>query len=363
MTHATLRELSESVHGLSPAPDHVASCADCLATEARLRGELDLLRRADARLEPHEIRRRRGSLVSLALVAAALLSLTALVVLRTGPGALPGSRTRQEGTDLSRTIDAFLNGKEEESARARQRLVERSADALGALVDARFNRPPSIRPDALAALILELKEKRAGERGAAIFASIKKARITADMQNAPLSAVADYIREISAVTLYIDPALKPDEFVINLKVADLPLHRAFDLLGFATPIEYDVRYGVLFLGTPERLFGTPKAAATLPSAAHFRRQELDDAGKATLKKLDSLSTDLAFEGTVLSDLVFFLRDFSGLNILTQDGIGNEPVTIRTKNLPLGSVLELLALPRGLDVRIEGGALLLFKPKK
>ena len=363
MTHSTLQELTEFVHGMSPAPDHLASCAECRDTEGRLRGEFDLLRRADARIVPPARRRRPGSLVPLALAAAALLAVTALVVLRSAPSDLPGSKAPQDRIDVKKTIDVFLDGKDEESALARRALVQLGPAALGPLVDARFNGTPSIRPDALGALILELKEQRAGEAGAAIFRKLKEIRITIDMQNAPLSAVVDYLREITGLNINVDPTVEADDRFLSLKVTNVPLHRALDLMGFITPIEYDVRYGLLFIGAPERLFEIPKAAPPLPAAALFRRQEPVVSGKAAMKKMNEMKIDLAFENAPIPDILAFVRDFSGLNILLEPGLGEVPVSLKIRELQLGSALELIALPRGLDVRLEEGAVLIFKPKK
>ena len=362
MNHPTLQELTESVHGLSPASDHPASCPECRDMVARLGGELELLRRADARLAPEVPRRRLGSIIPLAFAAAILLGVTAFVVFRAEPDPAPGTGSaRQDKVDASKTIDAFLDGKEEDSAQARRLLVERGPEVLGALVEARFHRAASIRPDALAALILELKEKRAGETGAPLFRKLKTVRVTADIQNSPLTAVMAYFGEITGLNLSIDPALKPEEVFVSLKVMDVPLNRALDLLGFVTPIEYDVRYGTLFIAAPGRLFKS-RADAPIPLAALFRRQELSPEGKTALKKMNEMKMDLAFENSLLSDVVAFIRDATGLNIVLQSGVGQESITFKAKEQSISSVLELVTLPRELDARLEGETLLIFKPK-
>ena len=362
MSHSTLQELTEAVHGLSPAPSHLASCEDCRELESRLRAELDLLRRADARLEPSAPRRRLGSLLPLAVAAVALLGVIA-VILRPGSAPAPEVPALQGKVDVKQTIDFFLDGNEEDSSRARRALIELGPGVLGPLIDARSHHPASIRPDALAALILELKEKGAGEPGVAIFRQLKTFRITVDLQNSPISAVMEYFRQIASLNIFVDPALKSDEVLVSLKVNDVPLHRALDLLGFISPIDYDVRYGVLVIAAPERLFDTPQARAPLAVAALFRRQELSIPGKAALKTLNEMKIDLAFQNTFLSDIVLFIADFSKVNIVLQPGLGEEPITLISKELALGSALELLTLPRGLDLRLEGGTLILFKPKK
>jgi len=165
------------------------------------------------------------------------------------------------------------------------------------------------------------------------------------------------------LNIFVDPALKPDQFMVNLKVQDVPLHRALDLLGILSSIEYDVRYGTLFIAAPERLFELPQAAAPPPVAALFRRQELSSPGKVALKTLNEMKIDLNFQNSFLSDVVAFIVDFSRANIVVEPGLGNEPVTFKCKELAIGSVLEALTLPRGLDLRLEGGTLFVFKPKK
>jgi hypothetical protein len=47
--HPSLAELTRMAHGLAPAPDHVALCADCQEILERLEEEREALRRPAAR--------------------------------------------------------------------------------------------------------------------------------------------------------------------------------------------------------------------------------------------------------------------------------------------------------------------------
>jgi hypothetical protein len=66
--------------------------------------------------------------------------------------------------------------------------------------------------------------------------------------------------------------------------------------------------------------------------------------KAIQKKLDTMKIDLAFENTSFVDILAFIRDFSGLNIVVDAAItfdSTKSLTLKTKDLALKNVLSLL----------------------
>jgi type II secretory pathway component GspD/PulD (secretin) len=87
------------------------------------------------------------------------------------------------------------------------------------------------------------------------------------------------------------------------------------------------------------------------------------------RKLDTMKIDLAFENTKLEDILSFIRDFSGLNILLDAAVRDKvdpdkPVTFKVKDLVLKNVLKLLLSQFGLDYHItEEKVVLLTDPKK
>ena len=85
------------------------------------------------------------------------------------------------------------------------------------------------------------------------------------------------------------------------------------------------------------------------------------------RKLDTMKIDLAFENTKLDDILAFIRDFSGLNIVVDAAImvdPNKTITFKVKDLVLKNVLKLLLQQLGLDYRItEEKVVLLTDPKK
>lgn len=363
MTHPSLQELTQAVHGLSSAPDHLDLCADCRETAERLRRERDLLRRADARLEVPQPRRRFGSLLPLALAAAVLLAVTGLIVLPRPTMEPPApAGTPQEPLDVDKLIPQFLDGNEKDSSRARDLLTAAGPSVLPALIYARHTRSVSIRPDAHAALLFELKKKQSGAEP--VFQKLKAVRVTADLTKAPIADVVAFLADLSGVMFYVDPAL--GDPVIDLQVKDVPLHQTLDLLALLFRLEYDVRYGMVFVSWPDRLYSLPKQVITgrwasyIPREGHWRKQEATPEGAAVLRKLEGTKAQVSFQRTPLRDIVTFIRELTGANVLVEPGIDPDPMTLKADPLNAASILELLSLVHGLDVRLEGSAVLIYQ---
>jgi Flp pilus assembly secretin CpaC/tetratricopeptide (TPR) repeat protein len=78
-------------------------------------------------------------------------------------------------------------------------------------------------------------------------------RITIDMQNAPLTAIVDYIREISGLNIHISGIDNPDAEMISFKVQDIVLDGALRLMLQPRNKAYMVRDGVVLITTAEAL--------------------------------------------------------------------------------------------------------------
>ncbi len=87
------------------------------------------------------------------------------------------------------------------------------------------------------------------------------------------------------------------------------------------------------------------------------------------RKLDTMKIDLSFDNTKFDDILAFIRDFSGLNIVVDAAVNaqvdpNKTITFKVKDLVLKNVLKLLLTQIGLDYRItEEKVVLLTDPKK
>jgi hypothetical protein len=345
MSHVSLRELTEAVHGFDDLPPHAESCPDCAGRRKEIEREFDLLRRAEARVAPPAASSRGWRRVPVALAAALALALLSWILAR--PGAAPSVPAQDD------VLSRFLEGTSDESERAHRELLAQGPAALPRAVEARRKKPDARRADALSGLIFELKRKESGDRGKPVYDKLERMRITVDMQKAPLTAVTDYLSEISELSLSLDPALQVAE--VDLKVADTPGRHTLDLLARLTNAEWGFRWGRLYLAPSERLWGP----AALPLANRWRAQEVGAAGQAAVRALLTTKIDLAFENTSIEEVLGFLRDFSKLNIVLEKVGDPDPITFKAKDALLGEILELITLPQGLDARLQEGTIVIY----
>ena len=86
-----------------------------------------------------------------------------------------------------------------------------------------------------------------------IIDKLHSIRITIDMQNAPLTAIVDYIREISGLNIHISGIDNPDQEMISFKVQDIVLDGALRLMLQPRNKAYMVRDGVVLITTADAL--------------------------------------------------------------------------------------------------------------
>ena len=87
-------------------------------------------------------------------------------------------------------------------------------------------------------------------------------------------------------------------------------------------------------------------------------EELDeDVHPAIRRKLQTLRIDMAFEKTKLEDILAFVRDFTGLNILIDASLRGDEIDLdkllafKVKDIKLEGALKLLLYPLGLQYRV------------
>jgi type II secretory pathway component GspD/PulD (secretin)/tetratricopeptide (TPR) repeat protein len=120
-----------------------------------------------------------------------------------------------------------------------------------------------------------------------ILDKLKSIRITIDMQNAPLTAIIDYIREISGLNMHISGVDNAESEMISFKVADIVLDGALRLMLGPRQLAYVVRDGVVLI-----------------------------------TKQDQLKKQVKLELYDVQDLTYGMKDFPGVDIsLAQDAIG------------------------------------------
>jgi len=195
-------------------------------------------------------------------------------------------------------------------------------------------RPPAIRDEdvQIATAAVDLSRRR--PKGIAqleedvvpedkeILDKLRSIRITIDMQNAPLTAVVDYLREVSGLNIHLQGIENPDQEIVTLKVGDVLLDGALRLLLGPRGKGYEVKDGVVVITTAEALRGRV-------------RLELYD----------------------VQDLTYGMQDFPGVDV-TLARAPSRPATLRPRAEPPGRRVpakELLSTFR-VDLEVRAGAL-------
>jgi hypothetical protein len=142
---------------------------------------------------------------------------------------------------------------------------------------------------------------------AAIYEKLSTIRLTVDLQTTPLQEGLGFLNELSAVPFVIDPALRAKlaDRAITCKLADVPLWVALDAFSRSLDAEWAVRYGVVVISTPERLW----AEASKPAKKLTEKEEaavaslLKKLGADSLDERDKASAGLREIGPSAKDLV------------------------------------------------------------
>ncbi len=118
-------------------------------------------------------------------------------------------------------------------------------------------------------------------------AKLKSVRVTLDFRNAPLEAVTDYLREIAAINLVLDPKVREKNIVVTLKVSEIALGSALTLILKPHACGVLFRDGVL---------------QVLPQ-----------------DRIDDLT--LRMELYDCRDILYPIRDFPGVDFVLSEGLG------------------------------------------
>jgi tetratricopeptide (TPR) repeat protein len=211
---------------------------------------------------------------------------------------------------------------------------------------------------------------------------LRSIRVTADLADAPLTAVVDHLREITGLNLHLSGV--PDGRA-TFRVADARLDDALRSVLAPRDLAHVVRDGgVLIVPAAELRRGVRLELYDVQDLTYGMQDfpgvdislARDDVGPrvegrleedpdllAIGRKLRTMKIDLAFENTELADILAFIRDFSGLNLVVDVGVDTGGrLTFRSKGRVLGEVLRELIEPRGLHLRVTEEKVVLITSK-
>ena len=354
---------------------HLESCDGCQDGWASVAAAAEVLGEARPR------RVERFALGFPMLVAAAiLLAIFGIILLQpeNDGGKKPVPQTPEE------IVATLVEGSEDESRRARELLSSRGYDLVPLLVACRKRYRTSPRYRDLQETIYALKRAHHADdpEKLAILERMDPIKITLGNMRGTLKYVIGLFREFTAINFVLDPGLTDEarSAEIYLDIEDMPLREALDLVCTVGDLDFDLRYGVVWISTPRRMWLGEGGDATnvLPMNNHWTDQLLVGEDKAAADKLRSLfmwiqktmvdimNEERGISKTVLLDdltqthgeslitIVDLVREFTGVKLEMATGVADRPISILVSNIPLEHFLELLTIPFGLDVRIEGG---------
>jgi hypothetical protein len=427
----TLEELTMYTYGLldeheeAALKSHVESCAPCSEQIRRLRSERRIFVRAAAPesapeapadlLSARPKRPRHAALVA-GLAAAALLGVLAWLLSQPPHPAGP-AQPAQAAPSADDDIDRLVAELRSPSALRREiATLALKAYGEGAVLKLEKAGADPALIDACRGIAPEDRATRE---------ALKKIRITFDMQNAPLTAAIDYLREVSHLNFQISGIDQPDQEAITFKAQDMVLEEALRQLLEARGFSYRVRLGVVSVTTQaaakER--EAPLAPTLIPiripsdeaavrrfvsalgadapgerdqaSAAIFRLgfsaevalwQALDSASPEARarasdllrqlydprtagvlqdaeRRLDEKKPTLIFDNTRVSEILEFMGNSLGLPIVVipESANMNVKVTFRTRDLVAKNSLKLLLSQFTLDYLVVDGTILILEP--
>jgi hypothetical protein len=327
--------------------DTCETCRDCWATIAAA-GEI----LTDAR--PRTVTRATRMIPS-AAAAAMLLAIIGVILVPKTPA--PITKAVQDPLVL------FQEGTPEEAKGARLALLKSGRKALPALAAARPKLKGSARFQALQDLIWDIKVAASAQDPAdlAIFRKLETMKIDLAFENTKLEDIVAFVRSFSGLNLVVDPTVEGG-IVDTFSIKDSSLRTALEVLSSVKGLEFDLRYGVLFFATPMRLWSTDPGVG-LPTANHWTKQTLAPGDVEASDKLRSIRITVDMQTSPLSAIAAYLTEISALKFKVADAIPEGLMTLKVQDLVLPHALELLTLPYGCDVKIEGGAVVFFDPKK
>lgn len=324
---------------------HLETCAACRESWATVAAAGEIL--VEAR--PRRAVARGWRVIPVAIAAAMLLTIVGVIAVRkiASPVTKP----------MADPITTLLQGSPEESRQARESLLKGGRKSLSGLLAARPRFKGSARLQALQDLIFEIKRSAAQDPEAVdLFKRLETLKMDLAFENTALTDVLGFIRDFSKLNLCLDPTVKGRTLnVLNMK--DSSLKSILEMICTVMDLDFDVRYGVLFVSTPIRLWSTEPGVG-LPEA--WKRQVLGGADASVAAKMALIRTTLDMESVPMATVADYLSQICGIPFKPEEEIGEQLIDLKVQNLGLVHVLELLTLPYGWDARTEAGAVLIFK---
>jgi hypothetical protein len=325
---------------------HLESCEVCRESWASVAAAADLL--AESRPKTA-----RGRLIPLLVAAAMLFTIVGVIVWKTAPGV-------EQPKD---PVVVLLQGTPEEVRSAREALLNQGRKVIPGLVAARPKFKGSSRLQSLQDLIFDLKRAAVQQDPDAVaaFAKLDAMRVDLAFENTNPEQIAIFLRAFAGLSIIVDPTLPPG-MINEFNLQNATLRSVLEVLCAVADLDFDFRYGVIYLTTPVKLWSTDPAVA-LPAGNQWETQILAGSDAVVADKIRAVRITIDMHNAPVSGILGYLGEITGCRFQADPTISEELVTIKLSDVRLKSLIQLFTLHRGWDARIEGGELRVVPRKK
>lgn len=250
-------------------------------------------------------------------------------------------------------VKKFLDGSDDAAAELRKRGTE----AAPAILQARASNRTHARWGRLEDLHYEIKVAAADEAGKELFKKWSATELKVDFEKGKLRDVVSFYRDFTGLDLMVDPAAEEGSITIRFDLQSG--RRALDRLCAEAGVDYDVRYGILWVAAPERLWG----AKALPRTNAWEKTAKADDEIVRKLRGTKITLESIGDGMSLALAVDFLRESGGLDFALERGLDDRIVSFTAHGVSLAHFLALITIPIGLDVEISDGIVIVFDPSR
>jgi hypothetical protein len=185
--------------------------------------------------------------------------------------------------------------------------------------------------------------------GPEVLEAVGGAEVDLVFEDAPVEKAIAALSARSKTPIHLDPGLRgilgPEKDRVTLDARKVPASAGLRLVVAVKDLDADLRWGVVFVSTKERLAALPKEALP-PEGGGV----VEDWETALRKKLATSATSFSFEAATVAEALDFLSDVKAVNVVTDPkavrAAAAERVSLAVKDLSLGDALALLLYPRG-----------------
>ena len=319
---------------------HLESCAACREAWATVAAAGDVL--AQHRPRPAAAR----AWIPVSIAAAMLLAIVGVILSTKTPSPV----TPRDPVAL------FLEGTPREAAAARAALLRGGRTSILSLLASRPKWKGSARSQAVLDLLFDLRAAGVSQdrEDQENLEKLRTVNFTIKCKDMLAADIVKLIGSSTSTNLLLDPRVDAGRIQL-LDVEGTSLRAILETLCAVAELDFDLRYGVIFVSTPLRLWSIDPAVG-LRAANAWRTQ----APEAIAEKLLTMRCTFDMAKAPIGGVLESLREVSGLAIAVDEAVADAIVDFRVMDISLAHILELLTLPHGWDVRFEAGSLRIVK---